>query len=91
MADPQQVYNEGNDKDRDRVRLIWPDLAAALAAARDAGIEARPTVCAFGHQATATGRTTLNGHPGCPEHIKTQSTRPGGYPLERVDPREWDR
>lgn len=92
MPDPQAIYNHGDDRQRKNVGMIWPDLAAALEAARAGERQNRSTICAVGvHRpdpVNATGRMTLNGHPACPDCLK-RSRRPGGYPLERQDPAKW--
>lgn len=92
MADAQRVYDEGVDDSRRRnLGLIWPDLAAALEAARAREHRTDATICAIGVHpapAEATARLTLNGHPACAECLK-RSDRPGGYPLQRQDPKGW--
>jgi hypothetical protein len=91
LADPQRVYEQADDHRRKLLGQIWPDLHAALDKAHRQATADRPVICAMGHRPPyprATGRMTLNGTPACPGHLKN-STRPGGYPLKRVDPREW--
>lgn len=91
MPDVQAVYNNGSDRDRSNIRMIWADLASALDAARDAERQNRKTVCAIGAHPSpvdAVGRMTLNGHPACGDCLK-RSRRQGGYPLDRQDPAKW--
>jgi hypothetical protein len=86
MPDAQKVYAEdGDDRRRENLRLVWPDLHAALEAARSHDVGVRRTICALGHPQPypeAVGRMTLNGTPACSEHSPK-------YPLELVDPGKW--
>jgi len=93
MSDPFKIYEEQTPAKRETLKLIWPDLHAVL----DAHVNAKraiPPACAIAPHAVrqaATGRVTLNGTPACSLHLATLSERQGGYPLDVVDPREWDR
>ena len=93
MGDPFAVYREGEEWRRVALEKTWPGLHEVLA-----GLDAPKPAwgCAFhGHgegpyrkYEPVVGRMWLNGPPACAEHLKA-SKREGGYPLERIDPREW--
>jgi hypothetical protein len=99
MSDPiMRAYADVSADKRKTLGLIFPDLAAALAAANKrieqaAHPNGRPShICAHvDHAGTiiaATGRTFPNGEPRCAEHLK-HCKRPGGYPLQLVNPRDY--
>lgn len=92
MPDAQQVYDEAGDNRRDLLARVWPDLNAALRVAHEQASSNRIILCTLSHneppRPEATGRLTLNGHAACPQHLKGSSRR-GGFPLQRVDPRTW--
>lgn len=88
-----RAYREGADHQRESLGIVWPELGKLLARAD----EPRPAPhCAIAHtedgeacQRESVARIALNGAPGCALAIEERAKRPGGYPLELVDPREW--
>lgn len=91
MPDPLKIYAEESQTKRDNLRLIWPDLHAALEQRRVQRAAVQPQCAAAIHagRTAATGRVTLNGTPACSLHLRVWSDRVGGYPLEIVDPQTW--
>lgn len=91
--DPFRVFREGEEFRRECLSKIWPDLYDALARI---GEPQRAWGCALqGHgdgdnrqYVPVVGRLHLNGTPACELHLRS-SDRPGGYPLERQNPRKW--
>ncbi len=92
MLDPFKIFAEDPGK-RETLKLIWPDLHAVLNKhVNDARRQPPPCVAAMhSPQVEATGRLTLNGTPACAAHIRMMADRDLGYPLDIVDPREWQR
>lgn len=95
-ADPFRIFREETESKRETLKLVWADLYDALAQLDKAkpawgcalavhdrpgdGREYRPVA----------GRMWLNGIPACVDCLAAGSDRPGGYPLERTDPRSWE-
>lgn len=93
-GDPFAVFAQETESKRETLKLVWPDLYNSLfrPAAEHPGWG-----CAFSDHGPAerrtyvpvAGRIWLNGPPACAECIARKSKRPGGYPLELVDPQRW--
>lgn len=97
-GDPFRIFAEESESRRETIKLVWPELYQALA--RPAG--AKPTWgCALSDHGDppggrrsyhpVAGRIWLNGPPACGPCLNRLSDRPDGYPLDRIDPREWNR
>lgn len=95
MSDPVRIFLDAEPWRRESLKSVWPDLYDALA---PPAADRKAWGCGFhfgeGERGIAlhhpvVGRIWLNGPPACAECIKTKSRRKGGYPLDRVDPREW--
>lgn len=88
-----RIYADGADHQRESLGIVWPELGKLLARADE---PKAPPRCAIMHtedgepcQRESVARTSLNGPPGCAIAIDERARRPGGYPLEHIDPREW--
>jgi len=98
-GDPFKLFAEESDSKRETLKMVWPALydvlAGPLAAAAD-----KPWGCAYAAHVDpltgqrveyrpVVGRIWLNGPPACADCLVTLSSRPGGFPLTRVDPDKW--
>lgn len=89
--DAKAVYAGGEDWRKQALSKMWPGLHEVLA-----GLAAPKRVwgCAMGDHSDkreyvpVVGRLWLNGPPACAEHLKG-SKRPGGFPLDRINPADW--
>lgn len=91
-GDPFRVFVEAAEWRRESLKSVWPELYQALA---PDPADKRPWGCGFhgldGPYHPVAGRLWLNGPPACGECLKSKSQRKGGYPLDLIDPKEWNR
>lgn len=90
-----RAYADTSQTKKDFLKSYVPELTLLLD--RYVNDNRRPASCAVlaphaedDIPMPAIGRMTLNGTPACAGCLKT-SDRPGGYPLDLVDPRKWKR
>lgn len=83
-GDPFQVYRNGRDRQKENLRVMWAELAAALEPDKQV-VRPAPCAAAFDCPRPGVGRLRRNGTPACEEHIKLSSRR-GGWPLKLLPP-----
>ena len=96
MGDPYKTFREEAEWRRESLKTIWPELYADLAQLgqpRKAwGCAMAPHIRVDGTRdyVPVVGRVWLNGPPACRGCLdRSGCKRPGGFPLELKDPREW--
>lgn len=96
LDEAARVFAGETESKRDMLRAVWPELYNVLYQATKT--TERAWGCGFHHGENADGSTPyypvmgrlwLNGPPACRGCLASRAERPGGYPMERIDPREW--
>ena len=96
-GDPFKIFVEAEQWRRESLKGMWTELYVALA---PDPADRQEWGCGFVHEGDdmlrerrarhpVAGRLWLNGPPACAKCLATRSDRPGGYPLELINPREW--
>lgn len=96
-GDPFVIFKEADEWRRETIKTIWPDLYVALAQlsagkpAWGCALAAHydPIAGKRAERAPVVGRIWLNGTPACAGCLAALSDRPGGYPLDRLNPKDW--
>lgn len=97
MPDAYEIFAGGSETRVNMLRVGWPELHDALAARVAAAATARVRPCelkaqhADGTRPAASGRPWPNGPAACASCLAVvRPDRPGGYPLDIIDPRGAD-
>jgi hypothetical protein len=95
-GDPFKIFAEEAEFRRETLKTIWPDLYRALARPSTGKPAWKCALAAHrdyqGRQLDTppvVGRLWLNGPPACADCLARASARPGGYPLDRINPKDW--